>query len=645
MILTQLQISGFQSFGLKATTIKFEEMTFLLGPNGSGKTAVLQALTRLFSYDQSLRRIRQTDFNISIANHPDGENDAYALWIEATFEFPELKKANEKYATIPVHFAHMQMESSDDLPKIRFRLAANMDESGEIEESFVYVIQADRKGNPVKTVPVPKFGRNAIQVHYIPAKRDPGDHISYAANSLLGRALRAADWKNERQSVVELTSKITQAVASNIGVLGIGEKLGSSWQRLHKGTYYANPTLGFDRNEIENLLRHLTVSFTPAHGIPLVDFSRLSDGQQSLLYLSLVLALQSIGSDVLANKTEAFDVDKLRPAVFTLVAMEEPENSLSPHYLGRVIKELTSFSNKVDAQAVIATHAPSLLKRVAPEQIRYLRLDINRNTFVMSILMPEKTDEAYKFVREAVQAYPELYFSRLVILGEGDSEEIVIPKLLEVGGLQADEVSISVVPLGGRHVNHFWRLLNGLGIPQITLLDLDLSRHQGGWGRVKYAIQQLLKFPTTKSSLNASHLSGLPKWNGADLVLESKLGIDWLNWLEKAGVFFSSPLDIDFAMLQCFSEAYGLEDDELEEPDEEVIKKVLGNSHGDVHQYEDKELLYFDPYYDLFKLGSKPATHLDALSKLSPIELKEGMPEVYVRLLAQVKEKLNSLPE
>lgn len=33
--------------------------------------------------------------------------------------------------------------------------------------------------------------------------------------------------------------------------------------------------------------------------------------------------------------------------------------------------------------------------------------------------MPPEEEEAYKFVREAVHAFPELYFSRLVVLGEG----------------------------------------------------------------------------------------------------------------------------------------------------------------------------------------------------------------------------------
>jgi hypothetical protein len=57
---------------------------------------------------------------------------------------------------------------------------------------------------------------------------------------------------------------------------------------------------------------------------------------------------------------------------------------------------------------------------------------------------------------------PELYFSRLVVLGEGDSEQVVLPRVLAASGIAEDDASVSVVPLGGRHVNHFWRSLNEL---------------------------------------------------------------------------------------------------------------------------------------------------------------------------------------
>ena len=643
MKLTQLRISNFQSFGEDPTAIGLAPMIYLLGPNGAGKTAVLQALARLFASDLSLRRVRKSDFNI-----PAGETDApetRTLWIEAQFEFPELKNAKGKYATIPGHFAHMKLEAADGVPRIRIRLSATMDEDGEIEETPSYIVQVDEDEEPTKSVPLPKSDRNSIQIHYLPARRDPSNQISMSANALLGRALRAASWKKERDEIAGLTQSISDSMSGNASVKGIGDQLSTHWGALHKGEHFTDPHVSFGQSEIENLLRHLTVGFSPGHDTPTVDYSKLSDGQQSLLYLSLVLSIQAIGRKVLDGSLKGFDVERLRPPVFTMIAMEEPENSLSPHYLGRVIRALTDFSGSHDAQAIVATHAPSLLRRVSPESVRYLRLAESRTTAVSSIILPPETEEAHKFVREAVQAFPELYFSRLVILGEGDSEEIVLPRFLQARGLAQDDSSISVVPLGGRHVNHFWRLLHGLGIPSVTLLDLDLGRYQGGWGRIKYAVTQLLKFPTIESDLSQAHLKSLPKWDADDHVLKSDSGKKWLTFLETAGVFFSCPLDLDFAMLQNFPNAYGVEEDDLEAPDEEIIVAVLGKSHGDITQYSDSRRSCFGAYHSHFKIGSKPAAHLSAMALLDDVTINAGMPKSIGRMLDHVREKLDELPE
>ncbi len=195
-------------------------------------------------------------------------------------------------------------------------------------------------------------------------------------------------------------------------------------------------------------------------------------------------------------------------------------------------------------------------------------------------------------------------------------------------------------------MNHFWRLLHGLSIPHVTLLDLDLGRHQGGWGRIRYAIQQLLKFPIIERKLTKDHLANLPKWNGGQSLLTSELGLGWIKYLESAGVFFSSPLDLDFAMLRQFPDAYGVEEADLEDPDDETIAAVFGKSHGDVaSQFSENEQQYFDAYYRRFKLGSKPAAHLDALAQLDDVTLNLDMPESIDRLLEMVKVKLADLPE
>lgn len=127
--------------------------------------------------------------------------------------------------------------------------------------------------------------------------------------------------------------------------------------------------------------------------------------------------------------------------------------------------------------------------------------------------------------------------------------------------------------------------------------------------------------------------------------MTSKFGKEWLEWLEGRGVFFSSPLDLDFAMLRQFSAAYEVEEQDLEDPDDETIVAVLGKSHGDADQYSEEEQRYFDAYHHRFKLSSKPAAHLEALAALDDAVLNVDMPESIDRLLDMVTAKLAELPE
>ena len=390
----------------------------------------------------------------------------------------------------------------------------------------------------------------------------------------------------------------------------------------------------------------MSISFSPGHGETNVDYSRLSDGQKSMLYLSLVLSSITLNRDVISGEETAFDIVKLNPPVFSLILIEEPENSLSPHYLGRISNVLKKLLGN-DTQALIATHAPSILRRVAPEKIRYLRLNSeSRSTTIKTISLPKDTDVAYKYVREAVQAFPELYFARLVVLGEGDSEEIVLPKLFEALEIPVDESAISITPLGGRHVNHFWRLLSNLNIPYITLLDLDVARYTAGWGRIKYVNDNLREFEPEKILPTSWDI---PHWKDPNYLIRThhffehdNKQVNIFSALEDRNIFFSAPMDLDFSMLLAFPDAYDVKG---ETPDSETIKSVLGKSHFNPAQYSVEELELFDTYHSHFKVGSKPAAHIDGLSKISDEDLKSNMPQAYINLALKVKEILEGIPE
>lgn len=639
MRLCRLRLNNFQSFGPIPTEIELSRLTFILGPNGAGKTAVLVALARLFSPVQSLRRVHSEDFHVP-AVEGNGEHADNELWLEVDIEFEEAANEDEPHPSIPPFFTHMALDTPDGVPRVRIRLTATLDVDGYVNEKIEYITQVDADGEPTQRSDMSRHDRAAIEVHYLPARRDPADHIAYTAASLLRRMLRAADWTNERTELARFADEISITMGGNDAVSGIGIQIREAWAGLHTGAFFKDPAIAFGRGDIEDVLRQLTVTFAPSPAGDIVGFERLSDGQKSLLYISLVLAWQGVARKVLGGEESAFDPEKLRPPVHVILALEEPENSLAPQYLGRIVRQLREACAKNDVQAAVATHAPALLHRVAPEDIRFLRLSPGRTTTVRTIVMPSDTDEAAKYVREAVLAYPELYFSRLVVLGEGDSEQIVLPRVLAAASIAEDDVSVCVVPLGGRHVNHFWRLLEALEVPYVTLLDLDCARYQGGWGRISYAAKQVNK--VRPETISDEKIAKINAWDADADFPSYKVGSGALHTLEKHGIFFSCPLDLDLMMLEAYPDAYGVT---VAEPSEASKEAVLGKSRVNVERFDDAQLKLFDEYQSQFKLGSKPASHLAAMAQLNDQELLDELPGPLKRLLDAIRKSLESISE
>ena len=406
----------------------------------------------------------------------------------------------------------------------------------------------------------------------------------------------------------------------------------------------------------------------------------MSDGLRSLLYISLVDSILDVESKIreeIESDTEHMSFN-YKPPILTIIALEEPENHIAPHLIGQLIFNLENIASKNNAQTVLTSHSTAIIKRIDPENLRYFRLEANDcTTRIKAITLPdkEKLADQYKFIKEAVKAYPELYFAKLVILGEGDSEEIILPKFWSAKNGNLDASGISIVPLGGRHVNHFWRLLNDLNIPHITLLDLDKERDGGGWGRIKYVLDQLIQNGVDRNKLlkikngimTDEELEGMLGWNVKDAdALQS-----WIDYLEIYSVFFSSPLDIDFLMLEHYGEVYKEILGEKEGPrlmvniggkrQQKYIKSIetLGESYpeyekriiedvqhalkecggeGITYTEEQKKLMVWYTYFFLNR--GKPSTHIEALSKIEDKSLIASMPTVFSKIIAVAEKKL-----
>ena len=206
-------------------------------------------------------------------------------------------------------------------------------------------------------------------------------------------------------------------------------------------------------------------------------------------------------------------------------------------------------------------------------------------------------------------------------------------------GVAEDDASVSVVPLGGRHVNHFWRLLNDLEIPHVTLLDLDYGRHQGGYERLEYVVDQLLSIgKIEEGEYDKDQYKGY-------IILGSEVPQSTLEEFEAQGVFFSEPIDLDMMMIKAYPNSYNIEEDECVEPDTNSIKSVLGKSAENTLFLHEKICQLFDAYRKRFKSNSKPATHLNALAQMDDKELLDNLPKPLKRLVDVVEDKLKVIPE
>lgn len=682
MKLVKMEIDGFRSYG-KKTTLKFGELTTLIGDNGVGKTTALLVLNKMFGANASDRIIRESDFY-----SPIGENSVTTgqkkMLCDTYFQLDDSDDRAQAQL-----LRHVCIAKPQGALILHVQLSANWVDDGSAEgaiESKIYFIIDDSDPDNIKKQEAPRRELNLIRMIYVPAVRNPEKQLGAASTSLLARLVRSVNWNAEtKEDIEDQLSKLNQTVLEENGLRRINETLSADWQKYYQDERFANVALTIDSTNLNSLANRIQSTFTSQATGHKFRPEEMGDGTRSLFYISNVASVLDIEQSILEDENiqEKPLIDH-QPPLLTLVAIEEPENHISPHLLGKLVGRLKDMAELANCQVLLTSHSPAIISRISPESIRYVRLDPHEGTStIQSLNLPDKenTVEAYRYVKLAVQVYPELYFAQLVVLGEGASEEIIIPRFLEASGEFLDENGIAFVPLAGRFVHCLWNLLNQLGIPFITLLDLDRERTGGGWGRISYILGELNmidckvdKLPSGIEEINDGALNNLSK-----RLIENKDDAneldEYLKNLERKHVYFSNPLDIDFLMLTYYSDEYkhllkgnegpiiktqnnqqkkvkeyepqNVSSQEYVNRAEEATKSALkGGIHvteGNSYSRSEKALMIW--YVYLFLGRGKPTTHIQVLdgdeSKLTNEKLLKNIPPVIKRLCTDVATQLN----
>jgi putative ATP-dependent endonuclease of OLD family len=626
-----------------------------VGNNGSGKTAALEALKRLFSPVSAERQIRRSDIHFGPGEDALRLEEREVL-IDAVFGF---EAGGDDTTAV---FNDLFFNAADKSMKVRIVLEGLYRRSESIEDNVEIKLYSVNTTDAIPFGPdderkTPLRGRTTqyAEVIYIPAHRDSRGVSQFALKNVLQRLEWSADWGDEtKEKSLKFAEELEKNLNETDAIKDVTDRLHGFWSALHDGHYDASPKLSVVAMEFERLIRELTLKFDKAPGGGMRQLGELSEGQMSLLYFALAATLHKLVWEMqgaLPGAVKGFKAADFAHPPLTIFALEEPENHLSPFYLPRLMALLEMLNASKAAQSIVTSHATSILSRVEPRHVLYFRnCQKTLQSSVLPLPLPPEKSEEDKFVQQVILANPEVYFARLVIIGEGDTERIVIPKMADALGTSLDPSFIAYISIGGRHAQHLWKLLNGLSIPHITLLDLDLGRHGGGMGRIKNAVTWLTTLgaafvakleqqpPTIPPTYVPATVAAMPDNTG---LTTANFDI-WVKWLRANNIFYSSPLDLDMMMLKAFPEAYVTNPAYDATADNSKLSKAvfgeagMGNAELTPVGQEFSEAELFK-YNQLFKSRSKPGSHLVAFAKLTDERLKEACPEPLAALIDRAK--------
>lgn len=384
MEISKLCLKNFRSFGNEGETVQLNKLSGFVGENSSGKTALIHGLVKLFGVSSHDRTLEKSDFHIPKQSTVETIKEL-ELSIEARIDFPELadSSANEQSRTsIPPFFNQLVVRSTAEAPYLRVRLVgrwtADNTPEGEIEQKLFFITVAEGVTETDENlIPVTPHQRSTIQVLYVPAVREPSTQLRNASGTILWRILNNISWPDDIDETIKTKMEPVNELFNGInGVSQIRSVISDEWKKYHKDTRYQDAKLQFNSSTLASILRKIEVSFSPTHDLGEYSVDKLGDGLRSLFYLSLVSSLLEAEVKITGKSN----------ASLTLLAVEEPENHISPHLLGRVMDNLKNISKKSNAQVVLTSHSASIIKRVDPENLAHLRIDQENYTTIVKKL-------------------------------------------------------------------------------------------------------------------------------------------------------------------------------------------------------------------------------------------------------------------
>lgn len=472
MYLAEVQIEGYKIFKEKFVAKLNEGLTVIVGENGAGKSAIVDAIRVLLAEEEFLRAgITESDFHRELSKQAK-ERGVDKIAIKGVFEklgaeeqvayLPWLSYSDNSRAILNVAIENKE----DSLGRFKWNRWGNETVSGVLEMELI----------------------DAIRCIYLPPLRNAPEKLQAYRGSRLVRLLKNLT-RNEdpkhREELESQANKFNKTLLQDKHIKAIDKIIREKITDAVGSVFGQDSMVQFSEVSYNRIIERLRLLFYPTllnatdpdSEKMYRELGENSLGYNNILYLATVLAeLEGLESSDVFMK---------------ILLIEEPEAHLHPQLQSKLLQYLKEQSKKEDMQIIVTTHSPTIAASVGLENIKVVTIDSNlkQPEFCSLSQCGLKPKDKYFVERWLDITKSILLFARAVLFVEGIAEALIVPELaksiLAKYGSNFDsakrpetleDLGISVININGIYFDCFMQLFSGFVVKEDGKIDKSVEK-------------------------------------------------------------------------------------------------------------------------------------------------------------------------